>query len=1319
MFMIVFSITAVSADDSQNTDFDVVSGDVDVATANPWSNSGSLNYDVPSDAKEIKHADLYVNVYAGSAKTTYGANANVSITTPNGEQQIASEQLWSEDGSSDGTVYVVNDHVNKCYSDFQMYYDLTETFKGLNGSSISIKVDTFKMENKSFDGRIKLIALVLAYDDGDSDTISYWVDSTQRWTKTSVATVFGSQIAYNITEADLINIALSSADGTYRLNGQLLGDADSHTSGNYYQYNYWNVTDRLKDYTTVDFNSTSATTGSYPSLKNVLTVLKIKSDAIISEVSFTPEYITNALYAAYAGTNNTMTIKANTNKPGKYIIELIADGVVVNSTEADLDESFSTILLTDPTIRPIDETTVYGANNKYANYVVNVIYNGTTVVSSANEKFPVLFNGNLGYDLEYGVGFKAFEEFFSGDIVFDVKETGYLGASDMTRTDVWNVNIDDGSELSGAFLLIPYNWFNNKDYTETVDMFNVTFNNQTVTPLYWFRDQGNLGKYANYGYGVLVYSVVNLMNASGENKVVLVKNDPTPAVYPSTLIYWYDTPGGSIKELQFVLGADLLSNSANGANRPVKSDNVIEMSGNNFNNATLYVLAAGAEANEGNIIFNGEEYVNVWSGSSKTTNIFTKDITGKLNKTNDISFVSTGSTILSLSQLIVTDTGVVMSVDSLAPEYTTNILTAYAGTNNTITITVSNAEEGLYNIMLYADGNLVNTTSVNLTAGTHTIKLTDPTIRPLDETTVIGANNTYVTYVACMEYNGSIADNGITVPVLYNGNLGKDFEYNATFIEDTTVVVANDIVVLTQDQGTYMAAGDTSRAVNFYVTIGDGDEFVKAFIYIAYNWDKSGLNGPEFNVTFNGNNITPKSKFRDQGNLGKYGSYGYGLYVYDVTEFIQNGMNELIINKANGLTAVYPANMICFVNQSNPKWVNTYYLLDGADLLSNASNDAGRIAKTDSQLIADNKNAYSSSIIIFAAGAEAGEGDLIINGIEEKNVWSGTSKTFDSWSFDSYLASKVYDISFVATGGTILALNQIITIPREITESYFRNMTVTGDATVSAILVDGYGFAIANQTISYAVNGVENFTTTDENGEFTIQAAPSSLVVIVFGGTEINLPVITDITLRDLAPARGASVISAEDYTTYAIDYNAGERGGYFKVQLLDEKGIPLANKTVQIGFNGKVYTTVTNETGWAQLQINLAGAGTYTFAVAFLGDENYNASFVVQKIVVNKKKTTIDAPAKSYKASAKTKSYTVTLKTDKGSSIDGKTYMASGKKVTMTLNGKTYAAKTNSKGQATFKLSITKKGTFSATVKFDGDKTYAASSKSVKITIK
>ena len=187
IFMMVFSLSAVSAEDMQTTDSGQVSGDVDVVTVNPWNTTGELTYEIPNEAKNIASADVYVNVYGGSAKNTHGANANVSLQTVNGKNQLGSEELWIEDGSTDGTVYIVNNHTNKCYSDYQIHYDIKNLVDGLNGSSITIKVDTFKMENKTFDGRIKLIALVLAYDDGDSDVINYWVDTAQKWTKTAAA----------------------------------------------------------------------------------------------------------------------------------------------------------------------------------------------------------------------------------------------------------------------------------------------------------------------------------------------------------------------------------------------------------------------------------------------------------------------------------------------------------------------------------------------------------------------------------------------------------------------------------------------------------------------------------------------------------------------------------------------------------------------------------------------------------------------------------------------------------------------------------------------------------------------------------------------------------------------------------------------------------------------------------------------------------------------------------------------------------------------------------------------------------------------------
>ena len=58
--------------------------------------------------------------------------------------------------------------------------------------------------------------------------------------------------------------------------------------------------------------------------------------------------------------------------------------------------------------------------------------------------------------------------------------------------------------------------------------------------------------------------------------------------------------------------------------------------------------------------------------------------------------------------------------------------------------------------------------------------------------------------------------------------------------------------------------------------------------------------------------------------------------------------------------------------------------------------------------------------------------------------------------------------------------------------------------------------------------------------------------------------------------------------------------------------------------------------------------------------------------------------------------------------------------KVTIKISGKKYTAKTNSKGQATFKITkFTKKGKFNAVIAFDGNKYYNKVSKTVKITIK
>ena len=118
------------------------------------------------------------------------------------------------------------------------------------------------------------------------------------------------------------------------------------------------------------------------------------------------------------------------------------------------------------------------------------------------------------------------------------------------------------------------------------------------------------------------------------------------------------------------------------------------------------------------------------------------------------------------------------------------------------------------------------------------------------------------------------------------------------------------------------------------------------------------------------------------------------------------------------------------------------------------------------------------------------------------------------------------------------------------------------------------------------------------------------------------------------------------------------------------------------------------------------------------LPEGTYNAILSVwgvkKNITISVKITTkLTAKAKTFKLKTKTKKYTITLK-------DNKNKVMKNKKVSLKVKGKTYTAKTNSKGKATFKLTkLTKKGKYTAVIKYAGDKHYQKVTKKVKITVK
>ena len=177
-----------------------------------------------------------------------------------------------------------------------------------------------------------------------------------------------------------------------------------------------------------------------------------------------------------------------------------------------------------------------------------------------------------------------------------------------------------------------------------------------------------------------------------------------------------------------------------------------------------------------------------------------------------------------------------------------------------------------------------------------------------------------------------------------------------------------------------------------------------------------------------------------------------------------------------------------------------------------------------------------------------------------------------------------------------------------------------------------------------------------------------------------------------------------------------GSTGKYI-VKVLDENGNAVYNKTIEFLIDGVKYATAqTDFSGLATLNVNLA-KGEYTVTAKFSGDDEYGYKSISNDITVTAKPATktatkITAKKKTFKAKKKTKKYAITLKA--GSKAVSKV------KVTIKVGKKTYKATTNAKGKATFKIKkLTKKGKYTATVKFAGNSLYKASSKKVKITVK
>ena len=293
----------------------------------------------------------------------------------------------------------------------------------------------------------------------------------------------------------------------------------------------------------------------------------------------------------------------------------------------------------------------------------------------------------------------------------------------------------------------------------------------------------------------------------------------------------------------------------------------------------------------------------------------------------------------------------------------------------------------------------------------------------------------------------------------------------------------------------------------------------------------------------------------------------------------------------------------------------------------------------------------------------------------------------------------------------------VTTIPEENYNAVTENATITVRKLNSTLTINNVTFdykSIGSTAVTFTgATGVKATVLNQYQAKVTVNGTNITISKLNAGKYTLQVTTIADanhnpvtkkanITVNKLKTALSGKSIA----TVYNVNKNLA-------ITLKDSKGNALngVNITVKLK-DAKTYKT--NKNGQIKVPTKGLIPKTYTAKITFKGNTNYEkTSKNTVKVTVKKATPKITAKKKTFKRTVKTKKYNIALKTNQNKAMKGV-------KVTLKVNKKTYSAKTNKKGIATFKITkLTKTGKYTAVVKFAGNKYYNAKAVKQKIIVK
>lgn len=563
---------------------------------------------------EISWARLYVVVYCGHMQNNFQADLDVRF---DGDGNGMYDRSWREHlnveysfpGEGGGGPVIVGPNGNRVTSDYLFWYDVSDIIRG---SSVKAGVTTTRPSGYTgtFDGRIKLVALVVAYDDGSTDQVYYWINQGHD-TSTHRDEQYVGQTYFDLPDIDeypvsaaLSVIHLSSMDGRYWINGQRF-EGRSITQGSYSGSNRWDVLDLVDGrwVCTLEYQKLP----DHTFYKIPLAFLEI---AYPQEVPRTGEIIVESapsgawVYLDGVNTTHRTPTTLRDVLVGEHTIFLKKDGYHDAFETAVVYEDDTTFLFIELDRLPYDpEDGRRNGVSRSSGYHGDILtlyrsgaINGTMVTSSAGLYTGLLTRGR-------------------GD------------------ENTHEVNLPENATIIDARLYVYTTWGHNaRTRAGIYPDISVHLDGRLLAESVVYTDRKGVDPY-DYPLSTHAFDLLDTITESG-NYTFLITNSGQPddvfALYGSVLLILAEVPDAPLLQYWIYEGCDVIladpafGTTSEDATTTVEIHDAIDVE--QVSVATLSVLStagSGMPEKDNMVIFNGMEWPNTLTGGSSEISIAT------------------------------------------------------------------------------------------------------------------------------------------------------------------------------------------------------------------------------------------------------------------------------------------------------------------------------------------------------------------------------------------------------------------------------------------------------------------------------------------------------------------------------------------------------------------------------------------------------------------------------------------------------------------------------------------------------------------------